>query len=624
MEDKRRRNYKLLVDPMLRGGSTKIYRFEGVDPTDNRPVHVRDPRSRLQRLWTQRLAADLPVPRFKYDHYYVGAPPPNEVTFTNLNDNINKDFLENMVKQFGQLEEVKIYYNPKNKKHMGIGKVIFMSSKSAKVCADKLNQTSKMGNIMNVYVDAGGKERQRILEDLLSDQPKPVIPPPAPVVPPNTDPRRNRRLSSGPASFSDTSFEYDSQDQDAVKPSLDNFLFQNSENTYNHSDITSGYNSATPSSTISHGSFPPNQDPSKMQFDMMNSGLPPGMQQGPPPNTFNAQNQFGPGGPGKGNMMNQGPHTPGPLMNNFNNQGPPTPGFVNQDPRTQGFNNQGPQAPGFGNQGPPTPGFGNQGPQTPGFGNQGPPTPGFGNQGPQTPGFGPGQGSHNNFGNNRPGNDSGFGFQEPPFNDMSKPPPLLGHDNQKNDHSRFHNDRNNRNSRDDRNHGNRDRNYDRGGRDRDFDRGRGNRDWRRDRNDRNYNRDRRDRNDRDNRGDYGYRNDRDKDSYSYRDRNRYGNRRDRNDRDFRDRNDRNRDFDRGNRENYDNRDRDFNSRRHGNNRDRFRNDSIEQNHTPSFEQPIAPIEHPPVMIPYYATACCAAPHYSSHNASARDSSTSST
>ena len=60
---------------------------------------------------------------FQYDHYYVGEPPPNEVTFTNLNDNISKDFLENMVKQYGLLEEVKIYYNPKNKKHMGIGKV---------------------------------------------------------------------------------------------------------------------------------------------------------------------------------------------------------------------------------------------------------------------------------------------------------------------------------------------------------------------------------------------------------------------------------------------------------------------------------------------------------------------
>jgi histone-lysine N-methyltransferase SETD1 len=45
------------------------------------------------------------------------------VTFTNLNDNIDKNFLENMLKTFGPLEEVRIFYNPKNKKHLGIGKV---------------------------------------------------------------------------------------------------------------------------------------------------------------------------------------------------------------------------------------------------------------------------------------------------------------------------------------------------------------------------------------------------------------------------------------------------------------------------------------------------------------------
>ena len=50
-------------------------------------------------------------------------PPPNEVTFTNLNDNINRDFLEKMCDPFGKMEEVKIYFNPKTKKHMGIGKV---------------------------------------------------------------------------------------------------------------------------------------------------------------------------------------------------------------------------------------------------------------------------------------------------------------------------------------------------------------------------------------------------------------------------------------------------------------------------------------------------------------------
>ena len=64
----------------------------------------------------------------QYDHNYVGTPPPKEVTFTNLNDNINKDFLENMCKGFGTIEEVRIYYNPKTRKHLGIGKVKLPSS----------------------------------------------------------------------------------------------------------------------------------------------------------------------------------------------------------------------------------------------------------------------------------------------------------------------------------------------------------------------------------------------------------------------------------------------------------------------------------------------------------------
>lgn len=60
---------------------------------------------------------------FQYDQFYVGSPPPKEVTFTNLNDNIQREFLENMCKGFGQIEEVRIYFNPKNRKHLGIGKV---------------------------------------------------------------------------------------------------------------------------------------------------------------------------------------------------------------------------------------------------------------------------------------------------------------------------------------------------------------------------------------------------------------------------------------------------------------------------------------------------------------------
>lgn len=68
---------------------------------------------------------DLPVPKFKYDQYWVGPVPAKEVTFANLNDNIDKKFLEDMCSKFGELIECRIYYNPKTRKHLGIGKVKF-------------------------------------------------------------------------------------------------------------------------------------------------------------------------------------------------------------------------------------------------------------------------------------------------------------------------------------------------------------------------------------------------------------------------------------------------------------------------------------------------------------------
>lgn len=45
--------------------------------------------------------------------------------------------------------------------------VVYSSSKAAKLCAEKLNRTSKMGNIMNVFVDTLGKPF--LSHSLLSD-----------------------------------------------------------------------------------------------------------------------------------------------------------------------------------------------------------------------------------------------------------------------------------------------------------------------------------------------------------------------------------------------------------------------------------------------------------------------
>ena len=65
-------------------------------------------------------------PLLQFDVYYVGAILPKEVTFTNLNNNINNEFIRNMCAQFGQVEDAKVYFHPKTKKHLGLGKVCFV------------------------------------------------------------------------------------------------------------------------------------------------------------------------------------------------------------------------------------------------------------------------------------------------------------------------------------------------------------------------------------------------------------------------------------------------------------------------------------------------------------------
>ena len=86
----------------------------------------------------------------QYDHYYVGTPPAKEVTFSNLNDNIDRHFLENMVKAFGLIEDAKIYYHPKNKKHLGIGKVSYLCTSNRLVLSGCVKDLKKKTNLCNI------------------------------------------------------------------------------------------------------------------------------------------------------------------------------------------------------------------------------------------------------------------------------------------------------------------------------------------------------------------------------------------------------------------------------------------------------------------------------------------
>ncbi|XP_029299948.1 histone-lysine N-methyltransferase SETD1B-A isoform X5 [Cottoperca gobio] len=165
------RSYKLIIDPALKKGPHKLYRYDGQTfnmPNPGMPPVdiVRDPR--IGRLWTKYKETDLPVPTFKIDECYIGPVPPKEVTFARLNDNIREGFLNDMCKKFGEIEQVEILYNPKNKKHLGIAKVVFENVKAAKVAVQSLHKTSVMGNFIHVELDPKGENRLRYFQLLMN------------------------------------------------------------------------------------------------------------------------------------------------------------------------------------------------------------------------------------------------------------------------------------------------------------------------------------------------------------------------------------------------------------------------------------------------------------------------
>ena len=62
-----------------------------------------------------------------------------------------------MLRKFDEFEEMEIFYHPKSKKHLGLAKVVFITSAGARSCIQRLDQTSVMGNIISVFFDPFGK-----------------------------------------------------------------------------------------------------------------------------------------------------------------------------------------------------------------------------------------------------------------------------------------------------------------------------------------------------------------------------------------------------------------------------------------------------------------------------------
>lgn len=149
-------------------GDKKDFSYE-IKPIKKEKAEIkpRDPRKNLFII-ARKDEVELIIPQFIYDKNSIGEPPEKEVTFSNLNDNINKKNLDDMCRCCGSIEEIKILYHPKTNRHLGLAKVVFRSSRSAKTCVEKYHNTSKMGNIMTVQIDVLGKLRNEMYNNLVN------------------------------------------------------------------------------------------------------------------------------------------------------------------------------------------------------------------------------------------------------------------------------------------------------------------------------------------------------------------------------------------------------------------------------------------------------------------------
>uniref|UniRef100_A0A8C5KQD4 RRM domain-containing protein n=2 Tax=Jaculus jaculus TaxID=51337 RepID=A0A8C5KQD4_JACJA len=164
------RNYKLIVDPALdpalRRPSQKVYRYDGVhfSVSDSKYTPVEDLQDPRCHVRSKNRDFSLPVPKFKLDEFYIGQIPLKEVTFARLNDNVRETFLKDMCRKYGEVEEVEILLHPRTRKHLGLARVLFTSTRGAKETVKNLHLTSVMGNIIHAQLDIKGQQRMKYYE----------------------------------------------------------------------------------------------------------------------------------------------------------------------------------------------------------------------------------------------------------------------------------------------------------------------------------------------------------------------------------------------------------------------------------------------------------------------------
>ncbi|XP_031467859.1 histone-lysine N-methyltransferase SETD1A-like [Phasianus colchicus] len=69
-----------------------------------------------------------------------------------------------MCRKYGEVEEVEILHHPKTRKHLGLARVLFTSTRGAKETVKHLHNTPVMGNVIHVQLDIKGQQRMKYYE----------------------------------------------------------------------------------------------------------------------------------------------------------------------------------------------------------------------------------------------------------------------------------------------------------------------------------------------------------------------------------------------------------------------------------------------------------------------------
>jgi histone-lysine N-methyltransferase SETD1 len=86
----------------------------------------------------------------------VGVPPARQVSLFGLNDNINEQFLTELCRKAGEVNEAKIYFHPETKKHLGIARVVFRHVRGARCAVERFDSASVMGGTVRCRLDPFG------------------------------------------------------------------------------------------------------------------------------------------------------------------------------------------------------------------------------------------------------------------------------------------------------------------------------------------------------------------------------------------------------------------------------------------------------------------------------------